>query len=91
MAAKIGGRNNGNKAIDSVPTEKRWTVISAKTNQRVFLPSNRGLTEEEANLQAETLQEETRTVPVAALDRRGVLDESLLDEAITASRAEDEE
>jgi hypothetical protein len=92
MAAKIGSRNGGGtKALESVPIEKRWTVISESTQQRIFLPSNRGLTEEEAITQMNTILEPSRAVPVAALDSRGILDESLLPEAIAASRVEDEE
>jgi hypothetical protein len=91
MAAKIGIRNTNNSKIEAVPEEKRWTVINAESGQRCYLASERGLTREEAEFQAQVLALETEVVPVGALDRYGRLDSSKLAEAIAIAEADPEE
>lgn len=86
--AKIAGRKKEESL--TIAPEKRWTPVDRKTGRRIYLPSERGLDRSSAEALAESLPH-AEVVPEAALDRFGKLEPSLLESAIEAAEAPDEE
>ena len=86
--AKIAGRKKEQSLM--IAPERRWTPVDKETGRRIYLPSKQGLDRSSADALAERLPH-AEVVPEAALDRFGKLDPDLLEGAIAAAEAPEEE